>query len=103
MTRSRTTRSGTPHATPSGYVEPVTAATHAADVDVAAVEEHLARYVVSCRLGKAVGGMAVAHEMCSIEAATPATRSRSSSSSASAYLMPLAADRLSSPTTLAAA
>ena len=38
----------------------------AAGVDVAAVEEHLARYVVSCPLCKGVGQLGVAHEECKI-------------------------------------
>ena len=38
----------------------------AAGVDVAAVEEHLSRYVVSCPLCKGVGGLGVAHEHCRI-------------------------------------
>ena len=50
-------------------------------VDVAAVEEHLARYVVSCPLCKGVGQLGVAHEECKI---TRRTGSPSSSSSASA-------------------
>lgn len=37
-----------------------------AGVDVAAVEEHLARYVVSCPLCKGVGQLGVAHEECKI-------------------------------------
>ena len=35
-------------------------------VDVAAVEEHLARYVVSCPLCKGVGQPGVAHDQCKI-------------------------------------
>src|SRR3954451_15822104 len=35
-------------------------------VDVAAVEEHLARYVVSCPLCKGMGQLGVAHEECKI-------------------------------------
>ena len=38
----------------------------AASVDVEAVEEHLARYVVSCPLCKGVGHLGVAHEECKI-------------------------------------
>jgi hypothetical protein len=36
----------------------------AAGVDVAAVEEHLARYVVSCPLCKGVGRLGVAPDEC---------------------------------------
>jgi hypothetical protein len=35
-------------------------------VDVAAVEEHLARYVVSCPLCKGLGELGVAHNECKI-------------------------------------
>jgi len=35
-------------------------------LDVAAVEEHLARYVVSCPLCKGVGQLGVAHEECKV-------------------------------------
>ena len=81
------------------------AAAHAADVDVSAVEEHLARYAVSCPLCKAVGRMAVAHQMCGIDgqdhgdsiAVVLVVCKRCG------YLMPLAADRLSTPATLVAA
>jgi len=45
----------------------------AAGVDVAAVEEHLARYVVSCPLCKGVGHLGVAHEECKIISGTDAT------------------------------
>jgi hypothetical protein len=85
----------------------VSAATHAPDavLDVAVVEEHLARYAVSCPLCKAVGRMAVAHEICAIDG-----RDHGDTISVvlvvckrCGYLMPLAADRLSPPTTLAAA
>ena len=43
-----------------------------AGVDVAAVEEHLARYVVSCPLCKGVGQLGVAHEECKIISGTDA-------------------------------
>ena len=43
-----------------------------AGVDVAAVEEHLARYVVSCPLCKGVGQLRVAHEECKIISGTDA-------------------------------
>ena len=38
----------------------------AVGIDVAAVEEHLARYVVSCPLCKGVGQLGVAHDECKI-------------------------------------
>ena len=41
-------------------------------VDVAAVEEHLARYVVSCPLCKGVGQLGVAHDQCKIISGTDA-------------------------------
>jgi hypothetical protein len=44
----------------------------AAGVDVAAVEEHLARYVVSCPLCKGVGQLGVAHDECKIISGTDA-------------------------------
>ena len=47
-------------------VEFMAKAAAAAGVDVAAVEEHLSRYVVSCPLCKGVGQLGVAHEECKI-------------------------------------
>jgi hypothetical protein len=44
----------------------------AAGVDVAAVEEHLARYVVSCPLCKVVGQLGVAHDQCKVISGTDA-------------------------------
>ena len=44
----------------------------AAGVVVAAVEEHLARYVVSCPLCKGVGQLGVAHDQCKIISGTDA-------------------------------
>ena len=40
---------------------------------MAAVEEHLARYVVSCPLCKGVGQLGVAHEECKIISGADAT------------------------------
>jgi C4-type Zn-finger protein len=42
----------------------------AASVDVAAVEEHLSRYVVSCPLCKGVGQLGVAQDECRIISGT---------------------------------
>ncbi|HLM93229.1 MAG TPA: hypothetical protein VK273_05415 [Gaiellaceae bacterium] len=56
-------------------------------VDVAAVEEHLARYVVSCPLCKGVGQLGVAHKECKIISGADAKdgiSSQSSSASAAA-------------------
>lgn len=85
----------------------MSAATHAPDavVDVAAVEEHLARYAVSCPLCKAVGCMAVAHQICGIDSCEPGDKISVVLvvCKRCGYLMPLAADRLAAPATLAAA
>ena len=84
----------------------MSAATHVdAAVDVAAVEEHLARYAVSCSLCKAVGRMAVAHQLCGIAGPDPGDTIAIVLvvCKRCGYLMPLAADRLSAPTTLTAA
>jgi C4-type Zn-finger protein len=43
-------------------------ATVAGSVDVAAVEAHIERFVVSCPLCKAVGQLGVAQHVCGIEA-----------------------------------
>jgi hypothetical protein len=83
----------------------VSAATLTAAVDVAAVEEHLARYAVSCPLCRAFGHMAVAHEVCGIEArhhAGDAVDVVLIVCKRCGYLMPLAADRLSAPAAIAA-
>lgn len=48
------------------------AAAAAARVDVALVEAHLARYVVSCPLCKGVGQLGVAHDQCKIVSGTDA-------------------------------
>ena len=47
-------------------VEFMAKAAAVAGVDVAAVEEHLSRYVVSCPLCKGVGQLGVAHDECRI-------------------------------------
>ena len=69
----------------------------AAAVDLTAVEEHLARYVVSCPLCKGVGQLGVAHEECKI------ISGRNSADGIPVvvvmckrcgYLMPLAADQI---------
>ena len=81
----------------------MSAATLSATVDVAAVEEHLARYAVSCPLCRAVGRMAVAQHTCGIVAygvqdSVPVVLIVCKRCG---YLMPLAADRLSGPAPLA--
>jgi C4-type Zn-finger protein len=48
------------------------AAAAAPRVDVALVEAHLSRYVVSCPLCKGVGQLGVAHEQCKISSGTDA-------------------------------
>jgi hypothetical protein len=53
-------------------VEFMAKAAAAAGIDVAAVEEHLARYVVSCPLCKGVGHLGVAHDECRIISGTDA-------------------------------
>ena len=69
----------------------------AAGVDVAAVEEHLSRYVVSCPLCKAVGQLGVAHDECRIISGTndkdgiPVVVVMCKRCG---YLMPLAADQI---------
>jgi hypothetical protein len=80
----------------------MTAATLSATVDIAAVEEHLARYAVSCPLCKAVGRMGVAQRMCgfdahAIEDTVPVVLVVCKRCG---YLIPLAADRLSRPSAL---
>jgi hypothetical protein len=73
------------------------AKTAAGQVDIAAVEAHLARYVVSCPLCKAVDQLGVGQHPCRIESAN----GKSDSIAAivvmcrrCGYLMPLAADRI---------
>lgn len=69
----------------------------AAGVDVAAVEDHLARYAVSCPLCRAVDRLGVGQQPCEI-----ASRDHADDSVAvivvvctrCGYLMPLAADRI---------
>ena len=68
-----------------------------AGVDVAAVEEHLARYVVSCPLCKGVGQLGVAHEECKIISGSDAKDGISVVvvlCKRCGYLMTLAADQI---------
>jgi C4-type Zn-finger protein len=64
-------------------------------VDVAVVEEHLARYAVSCPLCKAVDRLGVGQQQCELS-----SRTKDSISvivvvcTRCGYLMPLAADRI---------
>jgi hypothetical protein len=66
-------------------------------VDVAVVEDHLARYAVSCPLCKAVDQLGVGQQPCEL---APAPGSKDSISvivvvcTRCGYLMPLAADRI---------
>src|SRR3712207_2056097 len=69
----------------------------AAPVDVAAVEDHLAKYAVSCPLCRAFGEMAVAHHMCGIASHGPEGEAIAVVlivCKRCGYLMPLAADRV---------
>jgi hypothetical protein len=67
----------------------------AVGVDVAVVEEHLARYAVSCPLCKAVDRLGVGQQPCELS-----SRAKDSISvivvvcTRCGYLMPLAADRI---------
>ena len=67
----------------------------AAGVDVAAVEAHLARYVVSCPLCKAVDQLGVGHHTARIESSNGTKDSIAAIvvvCKRCGYLMPLAAD-----------
>ena len=69
----------------------------AAGVDVAAVEEHVARYAVSCPLCKAVDRLGVGQQPCELAATDGAGDSVSLIvvvCTRCGYLMPLAADRI---------
>ena len=69
----------------------------AAGVDVAVVEEHLARYAVSCPLCKAVDRLGVGQQPCELPSAGAAKDSVSVIvvvCTRCGYLMPLAADRI---------
>jgi hypothetical protein len=68
-----------------------------AGVDVAAVEEHLARYVVSCPLCKGVGQLGVAHDECRIISGADAKDGIPVVvvlCKRCGYIMPLAADQI---------
>jgi C4-type Zn-finger protein len=70
----------------------------ATGVDVAAIEAHLARYVVSCPLCKAVDQLGVGQHLGRIESANGAKDSISTIvvvCKRCGYLMPLAADLVS--------
>ena len=78
-------------------VEFMAKAAVAVGVDVAAVEEHLARYVVSCPLCKGVGQLGVAHEECKIISGSDAKDGISVVvvlCKRCGYLMTLAADQI---------
>ena len=73
------------------------AAAAAARVDVALVEEHLSRYVVSCPLCKGVGQLGVASDPCKIISGTDAKDGIAVVvvvCKRCGYLMPLAADQI---------
>ena len=80
-------------------------ATLSGSIDVAAVEAHLGRYVVSCPVCKAVDRMSVAKHLCGLE-----VRDRADDDvpvvlvvfRRCGYLMPLAADRIDGVDPLAA-
>ena len=70
----------------------------AAGVDVAVVDEHLARYAVSCPLCKAVDRLGVGQQPCEIASTSDARDSISVIvvvCTRCGYLMPLAADKVS--------
>lgn len=69
----------------------------AVDVDVAVVEEHLARYAVSCPLCKAVDRLGVGQQQCELASSGGAKDSVPVIvvvCTRCGYLMPLAADRI---------
>jgi hypothetical protein len=69
----------------------------AAGVDVALVEEHLARYAVSCPLCKAVDRLGVGQQQCMLASTNGAQDSVAVIvvvCTRCGYLMPLAADRI---------
>jgi hypothetical protein len=73
------------------------AKTAAVGVNLAAVEAHLARFVVSCPLCKAVDQLGVAHHPCRIESSNGTKDSISAVvvvCKRCGFLMPLAADRV---------
>jgi hypothetical protein len=73
------------------------AATLSGSIDVAAVEEHLSRYAVSCPLCRAVDRMSVARHVCGLEAIDGSDDEVSVVlvvCRRCGYLMPLAADRI---------
>jgi hypothetical protein len=72
----------------------------AAGVDVAAVEEHLARYAVSCPLCRAVDRLGVGQQECALASSNGTDDSISVIvvvCTRCGYLMPLAADRITPP------
>lgn len=92
-------------AAPRAYAQVMSAATVAPYVDVAAVEDHLARYAISCPLCKAVSAMGVAQHVCGIAACDGSDDELPVVlvvCKRCGYLMPLAADRIVSPERLAA-
>ena len=74
----------------------MSAATLTPRVDVAAVEEHLARYAVSCPLCKAVATMGVAQHVCELGShyAADEVEVVLVVCKRCGYLMPLAAERI---------
>jgi len=83
----------------------IMSATLAGSIDVAAVEAHLSRYVVSCPLCRAVDKMSVARHLCGLEASDRADGEVSVVlvvCRRCGYLMPLAADRISGIDAIAA-
>ena len=94
LTRGRIARSGEVSPCRRRYRR-FMAKTVAGAIDVAAVEAHLARYVVSCPLCKAVDQLGVGHHPCRIESSNGAKDSISAVvvvCKRCGYLMPLATD-----------
>jgi hypothetical protein len=80
-------------------------ATLSGSIDVAAVEAHLSRYVVSCPLCRAVDRMSVAKHLCGLEACDGSDDEVPVVlvvCRRCGYLMPLAADRIAGADPLAA-
>lgn len=104
--KSRTDpRTGDAHGSAASYFRNVSAATLAEPVDAAAVEEHLARFAVSCPLCRVVDRMSVAQHVCGIDACDGASDSVPVVlvvCKRCGYLMPLALDRVSASASLAA-
>lgn len=83
--------------TARSYAPVMSAATLTPRIDVAAVEDHLSRYAVSCPLCKAVAGMGVAQHLCGLGATDGSDDEVEIVlvvCKRCGYLMPLAAERI---------